>query len=166
MSPEQCSRAPAYMRSDVYAMGVILFELLTGSWPFMEETRLDMFRAHITRPPPSIAETAEGTEVMPELEAVYQKALSKKAATRFATAGEMLAAIESIPTPLAWPSDQRPSLYGTVEPATIATKVPSMRPAIGAHASSGGSSPALWIALGVGGLLVVGGVLAVVLGAI
>lgn len=97
MAPEQCAGAPVDARGDVYSMGVILFELFTGSWPFLEETRMAMYQAHLSRKPPRLAEATEGRVFPEELEAVVAKALSKLAKDRYQDAGEMLAALEAVP---------------------------------------------------------------------
>ncbi|MBX3247442.1 MAG: serine/threonine protein kinase [Myxococcales bacterium] len=101
MAPEQCAGAPVDMRGDVYSMGVILFELFTGAWPFMEETRMGMYQAHLSKPPPRLADVADELRFRDELEAVVAKALSKLASDRFQSAGEMLAALEAVPHPVA-----------------------------------------------------------------
>ncbi|MCB9616834.1 MAG: serine/threonine protein kinase [Sandaracinus sp.] len=101
MAPEQCAGAPVDERGDVYSMGVILFELFTGSWPFVEESRMGMYQAHLTRKPPRLAEAAEGKVFREELEAVVARALSKQAKDRFQNAGEMLAAMRAVPRPVA-----------------------------------------------------------------
>ncbi len=108
MSPEQISGAPTDSRTDVYAAGVILCELLTEIWPFMEDTRMAMFRAHLTMPPPTLTELSESHEFAPALEDIYQKAMSKKPEDRFAGAGEMLAALDAVPGTCAWPKGERP----------------------------------------------------------
>ncbi|MFW6050234.1 MAG: serine/threonine-protein kinase [Myxococcota bacterium] len=134
MSPEQTTGAPTDARTDVYSAGVILFELLTGLWPFMEEDRVSMFRAHFTTPPPTLGETREEYEFHPALEAVMQKALAKKPDDRFADAREMLAALEAVPAPVARPRG------GRVRRGTAGAT----------------SKPVVWVALGLGALLVVG----------
>lgn len=101
MSPEQASGAPVDIRTDVYSAGVILFELLTGIWPFMEESRLEMFRAHLTTPPPSLRQARPELRFRTELETLVARALAKSPAERFPDAGAMLAALEAIPTPYA-----------------------------------------------------------------
>lgn len=98
MAPEQCAGAPVDTRGDVYSMGVILFELFTGSWPFLEETRMGMYQAHLSKKPPRLAEMA-GRAFPEELEALVAKALSKLAKDRFQDAREMLAALEAVPRP-------------------------------------------------------------------
>lgn len=101
MSPEQCSGAPTDATTDVYACGVILYELMTGAWPFMEESRVRMFRAHLSETPPQLAAGVEGLEFRPELDVVVQKAMAKATADRYRDAGAMLAALEAVPSPVA-----------------------------------------------------------------
>jgi serine/threonine-protein kinase len=102
MSPEQGTGDVVDARSDVYAMGVVLYELVTGEWPFAAENQIEMFRLHLLEPPPAMSSKREHLVVKPELEAVVQKALAKKKADRWADAGAMLAALEAIPGPVAW----------------------------------------------------------------
>jgi serine/threonine-protein kinase len=98
MAPEQCAGAPVDTRGDVYSAGVILFEVFTGLWPFMEEDRISMFQAHFGKPVPSVNEVLEGGVRLPaELDAVIAKAMAKKATDRFQDAGEMLLALEAVP---------------------------------------------------------------------
>lgn len=99
MSPEQASGAPVDVRTDVYSAGVILFELLTGIWPFMEESRLEMFRAHLTTPPPTLRQARPDLRFRTELEELVARALAKAPPDRFPDAGAMLAALEAIPAP-------------------------------------------------------------------
>lgn len=128
MPPEQCTGKEADERSDVYSMGVVLYELLTGEWPFMEENQVMMLQAHIAKPPPSIASVNPNITIHPELEALYQKAMAKSPAARFPNAGAMLAALRAIDKPAR--SGIAPKTIGGVEPK--------------------------WIAAGVGGLAVLG----------
>lgn len=99
MSPEQCTGGPVDLRTDVYAMGVVLFELLTGAWPFLEETRIEMMRAHLSAAVPSIGETRPELWVHPSLETLLQKAMAKNKEHRFADAQGMLKALHDIPGP-------------------------------------------------------------------
>lgn len=102
MSPEQATGSPMDARSDVYSMGIVLYELLTGEWPFEEESQMAMLRAHLITPVPPASGRVEGLVVRPEVEAIVQKAMAKKPTDRFADAGEMLAALEAVPSPAAW----------------------------------------------------------------
>ncbi|MCC7381057.1 MAG: serine/threonine protein kinase [Deltaproteobacteria bacterium] len=92
MSPEQCLGNPVDKRSDVFALGIVLYELCTGKRLFKHESEL-MILEMITKrriTPPS--EVAEG--VAPELEQIIMKALEKDAALRFATAQDLQIALE------------------------------------------------------------------------
>ena len=109
MAPEQCAGAPVTAAADVYAAGVILFEALTGEWPFMEESRLTMFKAHLASPVPALRATREGLWTCDELEALTQRALAKLSADRFPDAGAMLAALRALPAPAARLGEATPS---------------------------------------------------------
>ncbi|MCA9606882.1 MAG: serine/threonine protein kinase [Myxococcales bacterium] len=120
MSPEQATGGQVDARADVYSAGVVLYELVTGRWPFEYESRSDMLRAHLIEPPPAIAGAREGLACRPELEAIVRKALAKDADDRFADAREMLTALDAIPPPAAWldvQAGQRAPLAGGALPA-------------------------------------------------
>lgn len=120
MSPEQATGGHVDARADVYSVGIVLYELVTGRWPFEHDSRSEMLRAHLIEPPPAIAGAREGLECRPELEALVKKALAKDAADRFADAREMLAALDAIPAPAAWlrvAAGQRAPLAGGALPA-------------------------------------------------
>jgi serine/threonine-protein kinase len=102
MSPEQGTGQPVDARTDVYAMGVVLYELVTGEWPFSAESQIEMFRMHLVERPPEMESQREHLVVAPGLEAIVQKALAKAKADRWQDAGEMLAALEALPSPSAW----------------------------------------------------------------
>ena len=91
LSPEQASGQPATPRSDLYAMGVVLFEALTGSPPFTGDTPMAVVTAHAHAPVPDIRAVAPG--VPPSLAAVVERALAKDPADRFADADTMARAL-------------------------------------------------------------------------
>jgi serine/threonine-protein kinase len=94
MAPEQALGETVDARADLYAMGVILFELLTGRKPFVNADKMAVLRMQVAVPPPPLSIAAPGRRFTPETEALVARALEKRRADRFASAEEMLAALE------------------------------------------------------------------------
>ncbi|MDX2087057.1 MAG: serine/threonine-protein kinase [Kofleriaceae bacterium] len=92
MSPEQASGRPVDHRTDIYAMGVILFECATGQKPFNAESLFDLLRKHIEAPPPS--PRALRPDLPVPLEQVILTALAKAPEARFANAKAMSMALQ------------------------------------------------------------------------
>ncbi|MCA9936296.1 MAG: serine/threonine protein kinase [Ardenticatenaceae bacterium] len=86
-SPEQASGYPPTPASDVYAIGVILFEMLTGRLPFLAESHTAYALKHMNEAPPPI--TTLNTSIPPQLEQIVAKVLTKEPAGRYRTAGQL-----------------------------------------------------------------------------
>ncbi len=89
MSPEQCRGEPTDARSDLYSVGVVLYQLLAGRVPFQATAAIDVLFKHLSEEPRPPTEVRG--DVPPELEAVCLKALRKRPEDRYATAREMRA---------------------------------------------------------------------------
>ncbi|BDH55096.1 Stk1 family PASTA domain-containing Ser/Thr kinase [Tsukamurella sp. PLM1] len=87
LSPEQARGDSVDARSDVYAAGCVLFELLTGQPPFTGDSPVSVAYQHVREDPPTPSSLLD--TVPPELDSITLKALSKNPANRYQTAGEM-----------------------------------------------------------------------------
>ena len=91
MSPEQAKGEPATAASDIYALGIVLFEMLTGELPFKADSPLAVLIKHLQARPPLLA--SKVPELPVSLELVIMKALTKDQQDRYATAGELASAL-------------------------------------------------------------------------
>jgi serine/threonine protein kinase len=96
MSPEQILADPVDGRSDLYAIGIVLFELLTGRRPFEFEEVSDLWRAHVSKDPPSLASIDPNLGKYPDLESIVQTLLAKRPDERFGSALAARRALDSV----------------------------------------------------------------------
>ncbi len=93
MSPEQVRGKTVLAPSDIYSLGVTLYEGLAGRTPFEGETQFEIMQQHLSKKPPALAKM--GVAVPQSLEKVLLRAMAKDAKDRFADATEMRTALEA-----------------------------------------------------------------------
>ncbi len=144
MAPEQATADPAIdHRADIYAFGVLAYELLTGQPPFTGRTPAHLLAAHVNEAPESISRRR--ASLPPALAALVMRCLEKRPADRLQSAGEIVHALDDLSTP-----------SGGMQPTSAA------RAAAGSAAGAVvGSRPKFSIgrAVGVAGILVALGVI-------
>jgi len=96
MSPEQCTGSKVDHRSDIYSLGCVMFESLTGTTPFVGESTLSTMMMHQTERVPSLKEASLGTDFPQELEQIIQSMLAKNPADRYQTLNEAASDLASL----------------------------------------------------------------------
>ncbi|HSQ64851.1 MAG TPA: serine/threonine-protein kinase, partial [Polyangiaceae bacterium] len=118
MAPEQARGDELDARCDIYAVGVMLYELVTGKVPFTGNTPLNVLTAQLTEPPESPRQRAPERGISPALEAVIMHALAKDPRDRYPTAAAFAVAIahaQSHPDDVAGVTPQRAAVGAGVQ---------------------------------------------------
>jgi serine/threonine-protein kinase len=103
LSPEQARGAPVDQRSDVYSVGVVLYEMLTGKVPFTGDTPLEIAMKHLSEVP--VPPSEKRPEVPEDLDSIVLRALAKDPEDRYQTAQEMDADLSRLQRGLAVSSE-------------------------------------------------------------
>src|SRR5262245_3016940 len=96
MSPEQVRGHEAEERSDIFALGVVLYEMLCGERPFSGESAVEVMNSILTVDPPDISET--NPKISPMLSRIVRRCLEKKPEQRFQSASDLSFALEALTT--------------------------------------------------------------------
>lgn len=146
MSPEQCLGQTLDERSDIYSMGTMFYEALSGLPPLVGNTIVDTMQMHVATKPASFATAS--IQVFPQLEAFVFKALEKKPENRFQTMEEMFHALVDTYVLMGGPpltkrivdNDNKTEDSESDRSATNLNKVKNLRPSVNLQAKSGETS--------------------------
>ena len=124
LAPEQAGGKPVSPATDVYSLGVVLWELLAGDVPFAGENFVAVALRHVNEPPPSLRDRRP--DVSPRLEAAVDRALAKDPAHRFSS---MAAFAKELRACLAEAEGGGPALFADAERTLITPPAPAPSPA-------------------------------------
>jgi serine/threonine-protein kinase len=127
IAPEQAQGQTVSAQTDVYSLGVVLYELLTGEVPFPGENFVAVAMRHINEPPPSVR--VRRPDVPPRLDAALQRAMAKEPHDRFPSMDAFCAELAACLQELGRDADPDATMYAPLPPPPPAARVASARPA-------------------------------------
>jgi len=129
LSPEQAQGEPVDARSDIYSLGVVLYETLTGQVPFAADSPVAVAYKHVREPPTAPTEIVP--DIPADLEAVVLKAMAKNPANRYSSASEMREDLERylegrpvLATPVLGPEAEETQLFTPTREGTAILTTP------------------------------------------
>ena len=150
-------------RADLYAFGLVLYEMLSGKHPFDTKDAIELFKRHAATKPPPIAERAPGIVVPPALEAVVMRLLEKSPDARYPSAEAASAALDAalVSGPMLLTPTPAPVTISAPEPLAFAPLAfaplaPEPLAPIAAPPVASGRNRLPFVAAGIGALAVVG----------
>jgi hypothetical protein len=132
MSPEQIQGLDVDARSDLYSVGVVLYEMLSGQLPFQGDTDWKLMQAQISQPPAALGPV---TNVSAELESVVMRSLEKSPSARFQSATEFRRVLQSMVPASPLPSATREQL-APFDQKDVGTSLSTPVPTSGANADT------------------------------
>ncbi len=152
MAPEQAQGMPAMTQSDLYSLGCVLYEAVTGRPPFEGRNPEELMRRHVHDRPTPVRSL--NPQVSPSLEFIINKAMSKDPARRYRTASEMLGDLQKVAAGVEL--DRTGVLPGGVRPEPRPTPTTATTPEAKPHRAEPSPRPApVTIAVALAGVILV-----------
>jgi serine/threonine-protein kinase len=137
MAPEQVTGEVADPRMDIYSIGCIMYQLLTGRLPFQDKTMFGVLTQQVNMKPPPLREVAPEADIPEEVEAIVLKAMEKTKEARYQTMLELVEAIAAAPRGGANSHGDRAMTMGTSNLAAAAAEARKLAEAHLASQASG-----------------------------